>query len=405
MSTPPTSPTSPGGALSWDPFDEAMDTFPYEIWRRLRDEAPLYRNDHHDFWALSRYHDVESAHRLPHVFSSNHGTVLELMGPNPMQGGMMIFKDPPDHTALRSLVNRAFTPRRIAALEDQIRAYSRDLLAAWTPGAEFDYIEQFASPLPAMVIAELLSIPDADRPQARHWIDDSFYIEPGVGMINDQSITAMANLHIYLEGLLRERGANPGDDMLSALTQAEIDEGGKTRRLSYGECADFAVLLISAGTETVGKLLGWAALLLGEHDDQRQILVDEPDVIPNAVEEFLRFEAPSPVQGRWTLDDVELHGTTVPAGSKVLLITGSAGRDERKYEHADTLDVRRRFDHHVSFGFGIHFCLGAALARLEGRVGLEETLAHAPQFTSDRARAVQWHTSTVRGWSSIPVIC
>ncbi|MCU1392453.1 MAG: cytochrome [Ilumatobacteraceae bacterium] len=389
--------------LAWDPFDEAIDTSPYEIWQRLRDEAPLYRNEQHDFWALSRYSDVESAHRQPTVFSSSHGTVLEVMGPRAMETGMMIFKDPPDHTALRSLVNRAFTPRRIAELEDRIRADSRNLLSSWVPGEPFDYVEQFASPLPAMVIAELLSIPEADRPQARYWIDDAFYIEPGVGMINDQSITAMANLHVYLEALLRERGANPGDDMLSALTQAEIGEGDATRRLSYGECADFAVLLISAGTETVGKLLGWAALLLGELDDQRQILVDEPAVIPNAIEELLRYEAPSPVQGRWTLDDVELHGTVVPAGSKVLLLTGSAGRDERKYEHADRLDVRRRFDHHVSFGFGIHFCLGAALARLEGRVGLEETLAHAPQFSSDRSSAVQWHTSTVRGWSSLPV--
>ncbi len=393
-----------GVPLAWDPFDEAIDTSPYEIWRRLRDEAPLYRNDEHDFWALSRYHDVETAHRQPHIYSSNHGTVLEMMGPNPMQTGMMIFQDPPDHTSLRSLVNRAFTPRRIAALEDRIRAFCRELLDEWRPGEEFDYVQRFASPLPAMAIAELLTIPDADREQARHWIDDSFHIEPGVGMINDQSITAMANLHVYLADLLRSRAAAPGDDMLSALTQAEITEGDTTRRLSIGECADFAVLLISAGTETVGKLLGWAALLLGEQLDQQQILVDAPDVIPNAVEEFLRYEAPSPVQGRWLLEDVELHGTVVPAGSKVLLLTGSAGRDERKYPHAERLDVRRTFDHHVSFGFGIHFCLGAALARLEGRIGLEETLAHAPAFTSDRARAVQWHTSTVRGWANLPVV-
>jgi cytochrome P450 len=389
--------------LAWDPFDEALDTWPYDVWRRLRDEAPVYRNDQHDFWALSRYHDVEWAHRQPHVFSSNHGTLLELMSPTPMKTGMMIFQDPPEHTHLRSLVNRAFTPRRIAELEERIRAYCRDLLEAWTPGETFDYIEQFAASLPAMVIAELLTIPDSDRAQARRWIDDAFHIEPGVGMFNDQSITAMANLHIYLEALLRERAANPGDDMLSELTQAELTAGDHTRRLSFNECADFAVLLISAGTETVGKLLGWAALLLGEQPNQQQILINEPHVIPNAIEEFLRYEAPSPVQGRWTLEDVVLHDTTIPAGSKVLLLTGSAGRDERKYPGAELLDVRRQFDHHVSFGFGVHFCLGAALARLEGRVGLEETLARAPGFTSDRARSVQWHTSTVRGWSHIPV--
>lgn len=389
--------------ISWDPFDAAVDASPYAVWKRLRDDAPVYHNDEYDFFALSRYDDVEAAHRQPHLFSSNHGIVLEMMSANPMQTGMMIMLDPPEHTQLRSLVNRAFTPRRIAELEERIRGYCRDLLEPWTPGREFDYMHDFASPLPAMVIAELLTIPEADRPQAREWIDQGFYIEPGVGMFNDTSITAMANLHVYLEALLGERAANPGDDMLSALTQAEVTDGDSTRRLTLRECADFAVLLISAGTETTGKLLGWATLILGEQPAQRHVLVDDPTVIPNAVEELLRYEAPSPVQGRWTLADVELHDTLIPAGSKVLLLTGSAGRDERKYPKADEFDVRRRFDHHVSFGFGIHFCLGAALARLEGRVGLEETLRHAPVFESHRDRAVQWNTSTVRGWAKVPV--
>ena len=181
---------------------------------------------------------------------------------------------------------------------------------------------------------------------------------------------------------------------MSDLTQAD---------LTLRESADFTNLLVSAGTETVARLLGWAGVVLDEHPDQRAELAADPDLIPNAVEELLRFEAPSPVQGRWTARPVELHGVEVPAGSKVLLLTGSAGRDERKYPDADRFDVRRRFDHHVSFGFGIHFCLGAALARLEGRIGLEEALRRHPEWEVDRDRAVRLHTSTVRGWSSVPV--
>lgn len=390
--------------VAWDPFDEAIDAAPYDVWRELRDHAPVYRNERYDFWALSRYDDVEAAHRRADLFSSNHHTVLEMMSPNPMQTGMMIFLDPPEHTQMRSLVNRAFTPRRVTALEDRIRAYSRELLDGWQPGETFDYVQRFAAPLPAMTIAELLSIPQADRAQARQWMDQMFHIEPGVGMVNDVSATAAINLAVYLQDLLTERAANPGDDLLSALTQAEVPDGDGVRRLTLHEATEFSILLITAGTETVGKLLGWASILLGEHPDQQRLLADDPTWVPNAIEELLRYEAPSPVQGRWTTEDVTFHDVTIPAGSKVLLLTGSAGRDERKYPGADRFDVTRRFDHHVSFGFGVHFCLGAALARLEGRVGLEETLRHAAGgFTSDRANATQLHTSTVRGWSSVPV--
>jgi cytochrome P450 len=390
--------------VSWDPFDAEIDVAPYQVWRELRDHAPVYHNEQYDFWALSRHADVEWAHRQPIMLSSHHGITLEQMSPAPMSSsGMMIMQDPPEHTHLRSLVNRAFTPRRVAELEDFIRGYCRELLAAWRPGEPFDYVDGLAGPLPAMVIAELLSTPPADRVQVRHWIDEVFHIEPGVGMINDRSLTAMINLHGYFGELLAERTANPGDDMLSALAQAEIELDGEVRRMTINECADFAVLLISAGTETVAKLLGWASLLLGEHQEQQRILIDDPGLVPNAIEELMRYEAPSPVQGRWATSEFTLHDVTVPADSKVLLLTGSAGRDERKYADADRFDVARRFDNHLSFGFGIHFCLGAALARLEARVALEETLRHAPGFTSDRSAAVQWHTSTVRGWASVPV--
>jgi cytochrome P450 len=318
----------------------------------------------------------------------------------------MILNDPPDHTRLRSLVNRAFTPRRVAELEPAIRGYCRDMLVAWEPGADFDLVGQFGSELPSMVISELLGVPTADRDEVHHIIDTVFHIEPGVGMINDTAITAMAQLYEYLNVLIADRVVTPGDDLLSALTTAEIDDdevADGSRTLTRQEMTQFALLLITAGTETVGKLIGWAGVLLGEHPDQQQYLREHPEALPNAVEETLRYEPPSPVQGRFVEAPVELHGVTIPAGSKVLLLTGSAGRDERKYDDPDRYDVRRQFDRHVSFGYGVHFCLGAALARLEGRVALEETLAHTHMFESDRAASTQVHTSTVRGWESVAV--
>jgi cytochrome P450 len=223
-------------------------------------------------------------------------------------------------------------------------------------------------------------------------------------MINDTSFGARIELFGYLSNLLDERLRSPQDDMLSDLVIAEITEpDGSARRLTKQETAEFAILLVGAGTETVARLLGWAGVLLDEQPDQRADLAADWALIPNAVEELLRYEAPSPVQGRWTTTPVELYGVVVPAGSKVLLLTGSAGRDERKYPDADRFDVRRPFDHHLSFGYGVHFCLGAALARMEGRIGLEETLRRHPAWHVDRANAKRLHTSTVRGWTHVPI--
>lgn len=381
-------------SVYWDPFDTVIDTEPYQIWRRLRDEAPLYRNERYGFWALSRYADVESAHRDPATFCSSHGTVLEIMGPEPVPTGMMIFQDPPEHTRLRTMVSRAFTPRRVSALEAHIRERCAELLEPWQDGGEFDFVADFGGTLPAMVICELMGVPASDRHWVKETIDTTFHIEPGVGMVNDTAFTAQIELDGYVTKLLEERAAAPGDDLLSGLTQ---------ENLTLRESADFAILLVSAGTETVARLLGWAAVVLDEYPRERAELAANPSLLPNAVEELLRYEAPSPVQGRWTTRPVELYGTEVPAGSKVLLLTGSACRDEREYRDPDRFDIHRVFDQHVSFGFGIHFCLGAALARLEGRVGLEEVLRRHPVWEVDHARAVRLHTSTVRGWSAVPV--
>jgi cytochrome P450 len=393
-----------GPPLAWDPFNTAYKSEPHAIWRRLRDEAPLYRNDQYDFWAVSRFADVMAAHLDPRTFSSAHGTVLETMteeAPAPM----MIFMDQPDHTRLRRLVSRAFTPRRVADLEPQIRQLCGTLLDAQRDRGGFDYVQDFGAIVPATVIAMLLGVPEDDRRELRENIDTLFHIEPDVGMFNDVAAAAGLALLTYIGEQLEERQRSPRDDMFSDLVTAEVVEpDGTQRRLTPEEGAFFGMLLVSAGTETVARLLGWAGSVLADHPDQRAELAGDPSLIPGAVEELLRFEPPSPVQGRWTTAPVELYSTVVPAGSKVLLLTGSAGRDERTFADADRFDIHRKLDQHVSFGSGIHFCLGAALARLEARIALEETLARFPQWEVDRPRSELLFTSTVRGYSRLPIV-
>ena len=371
----------------------------------MRDDAPVYRNDRYDFWALSRFADVERASRDPATFSSAHGTVLERMGPETIATSMMIWVDPPDHTRLRSLVSRALTPRRVAAMESSIRTTCADLLDRHRGGAGFDYVQDFAAQVPSRVIASLVGVPPADQEEMRLVIDQMFHIEPGVGMVNDISMTAGLTLAGYLDDLVGQRAASPRDDMVSDLVRAEVlDADGTPRRLTRDESVSFAVMLYTAGTETVAKLLGNAAVILAGHPDQRSELAADAALLPSAVEELLRYEAPSPVNGRWTSAAVTLHGVTIPAASRVLLLTGSAGRDEREFADPDRFDVRRQMRHHVSFGYGIHFCIGAALARLEGRVALEETLARFPTWDVDATGLERVHTSTVRGYRAVPIV-
>jgi cytochrome P450 len=254
------------------------------------------------------------------------------------------------------------------------------------------------------VISALLGVPESDREEVRHHIDQVFHIDAERGMINDVSFGAQIWLYEYLTEQLEDRRRNPRDDMMTALVQAELrDEAGDVRRLTADEAVQFANLLISAGTETTGRVISWFAVLLAQHPDQRADLLAHRDLIPNTIEELLRYEAPSPVQGRWSTAPTELHGVTIPKDSRVLLLTGSAGRDERKYPDADRFDIRRSFDTHVSFGHGVHFCIGASLARLEARVAIEETLDRYTDWSIDFDRSQRLHTSTVRGWKSVTI--
>jgi cytochrome P450 len=391
-------------AIYWDPLTPELRDDPYPLWRRMRDEAPAYYNDRLDFFALSRFHDVEAANRDADTFSSNHGTTLETMSPTPVETGMIIWLDPPKHTMLRKLVSRAFTPRRISMVEDRIREFCARLLDAQVGSGRFDYVQDFSAILPPLVISSLLGVPESEQPDMRRLVDDVFHIEEGVGMANEISMNALMTLGQRLGAHFADRRTNPRDDVFTDLVQAEVeDEDGVVRGLTDSELADFGILLFSAGSETVARHLGWAASVLDEYPDQRAELAQDFALIPNAVEELLRYEPPSPVNARWTTRDVTVQDVAIPANSRVVLITGSAGRDERKYPNPDVFDIRRHVDLHMTLGYGIHFCLGAALARMEGRIGLEETLTRWPEWKVDRENTVPLYTSTVRGPLNLPI--
>lgn len=396
--------------LYYDPWDPAIAADPHPVWRRLREEAPLYYNQRHDFYALSRYADVHQASLDWHTYSSARGTVLEMMdtravgeveAPNE-DTGLMIFMDPPPHDRLRRLVSRAFTPRRVASLGARLRELCAQYLDPQRGGSGFDFVEDFGAQIPAVIIGALLGVPREDQDELRVWGDLMMSYEPD-GPTPEQS-EAAANLHRYLRAMTEDRRQHPQDDMISDLVAAEIElDDGTARRLSAGELRGFLGLLYLAGIETTARLLGWAGVLLARHPEQRVRLVAEPSLVPNAVEELLRYEAPSPIQARFVTRDVEWHGRVVPAGSRLAMLTGSAGRDERQFSDPDYFDVGRRFDQHLSFGYGIHYCLGANLARLEAVVTLEEMLRRFPEWSVDEAEVEMVRTSTVRGPVRVPI--
>jgi cytochrome P450 len=390
--------------IYYDPYDYDLDAHPHPMWARMRNEAPLYRNDRYDFFALSRFQDVLEASVDVDTFSSAHATVLEMMGPQQYPYPMMIFRDPPEHDQLRKLVSRAFSPKRIAALEADIRRIATGYLDRFVGTRGFDYVAEFGAKLPMMVIGAMLGMPEEDREQIREWTDVTMHREPGETQVSTRVTQVHESLWGYFGRYVAERRTSPRDDMMTDLIEAELTrEDGTTRRLNDVELLSFIGLLSGAGNETVARLVGWAGATLARFPGERAKLVANSTLIPNSIEELLRYEAPSPVQGRWTTRDVELHGHVVPANSKILLLTGSAGRDEREFPDPDRFDVGRVIERHVTFGYGIHFCLGASLARLEGRIALEETFRRFPQWDVVWDRATMVHTSTVRGWEKLPI--
>lgn len=387
--------------MELNPFSREFQEDPYPVYRRLRDEAPCYHNPELDFFALTRYADVVEASQQPGRFSSAEGTTLERIDASALLP-MMIFMDPPEHDINRRLVNRAFTPRAVAELEPFVRATARGYLEPLSEKGGGDFVEEFSALLPMDVILELLGVPAADRNQLRRQMDATLERSEEPPYIGREAIEAMAAMQEYWSALLEEKRRAPDDSLMSNLCQVELSEGGETIRLSDQDVFGFCSLIGMAGTETLTKLLANAAVLFHRHPEQWQKLRADPGLAPAAVEETLRYWAPSQYQGRVVTEDVDLHGTVMPRGARVLLVNGSANRDEREYDDADRFDIERPAHLAVGFGHGLHHCLGAALARLEGRVGLEEFSRRFPQYEVDEAKARRVHQSNVHGFSSVP---
>jgi cytochrome P450 len=389
----------------YDPFDFEIDTDPYPIWKRLRDESPLYYNERYDFYALSRFEDVERALVDWRTYSSARGTVLELIKSGvEIPRGSIIFEDPPDHDLYRGLLSRVFTPRKLAAIEPKIREFCARTLDPLVGSGGFDFIRDLGAQMPMRTIGMLLGIPEQDQEALRDRIDEGLRLEEGTMPDVNLEARGYEQSEAFAQ-YIDWRAEHPSDDLMTELLQAEFEDAeGTRRRLSRDELLGYINLLAGAGNETTTRLIGWTGKVLAEHSDQRRQLVEDRSLVPNAIEELLRFEPPSPVQARYLTKDVEHHGQPVPEGSAVLLLNASGNRDERRFSDPDRFDIRRAIDHHLAFGYGTHFCLGAALARLEGRVALDEVLARFPTWEVDWDNAVQARTSTVRGWESLPVV-
>jgi cytochrome P450 len=392
-----------GNEVYYDPYDFEIDTDPYPVWRRLRDEAPLYYNKKYDFFALSRFEDVEKGLLDWETYRSGKGSILEIIRADiEIPSGVILFEDPPRHHVHRALMSRVFTPRKMNDLEPKVREYCRRSLDPLIGSDRFDFIKDLGAEMPMRVIGYLLGIPEQDQEDIRAHLGEGLRIEEDDDFT--AKITSLSQGALFAE-YVDWRSSHPSDDLMTQLLQAEFeDEHGEVRRLTRDEVLTYVNLIAGAGNETTTRLIGWTGKLLSEHPDQRQELARDRSLIPNAIEEILRYEAPSPIQARYVATDVEHYGQAIAEGSVVVLLNGSANRDERRFEDADRFDIHRNIGRHLSFGYGIHLCLGAALARLEGRVALDEVLSRFPDWEVDRAHAVQARTSTVRGWESLPVM-
>ena len=388
----------------YDPYDLNITADPYPTYARLRDEAPAYYNQRYDFWALSRHTDVEKALLDWATFSNSRSDILELVKSDfAMPEGVMMFEDPPEHTMLRGLMSRVFTPRRMAEIEDQIRRYCVNCLDPLVGSDGFDVIAELAAMMPMRVIGMLLGIPESEQVSVRDANDANLRTKPGAPMkVADPD--RIADGRIYAD-YVEWRSANPSDDLMTALLNVEFtDEHGVERKLTRKEVLHYTQVVAGAGNETTGRLIGWLAKVLAEHPHQRRQIVDDRSLLGRAVDETLRFEPTGPHVARYLAKDFEYGDTTVPAGSAILLLFGAANRDERRYRDPDTFDIHRDNISHLTFGKGLHYCLGANLARLEGRVALDELLNRWPEWDIDYGSAQLAPTSTVRGWEHLRVL-
>ena len=352
---------------------------------------------------MSRFDDVQRGLVDRETFSSARGSVLEFIKANiEMPPGVVIFEDPPQHTVHRGLLSRVFTPKKMNALEPKVREFCARALDPLVGAGRFDFVADLGAQMPMRTIGMLLGIPEEHQEEARDRADASLRTEPGQPMDVAEGNIGQAD---FFADYIDWRAEHPSDDLMTELLFAEFeDETGTTRRLTRDEVLIYVSVLSGAGNETTNRLIGWTGKVLAEHPDQRRELVEDRSLVPNAIEELLRFEPPTPHVARYVTRDVELHGTTVPAGSAMICLSGSANRDDEHYPDPDRFDIHRDVGQHLTFGYGIHYCLGAALARLEGRVALDEVLQRFPEWDVDWDNARRAPTSTVRGWESLPVV-
>jgi cytochrome P450 len=390
--------------IYFDPYDVDLNADPYPMFRRLREEAPLYYNEQHDFYALSRFADVDDALVDNKTFVSGRGAILEIIKANmAIPPGTLIFEDPPIHDIHRKLLARMFTPRKIAALEPKIREFCARSLDPIAGTGHFDFVSDLGAQMPMRVIGMLLGIPEQDQEAIRDHSNDTMRTEAGKPMkITTEGFDTGEIFGQYIDW----RAQNPSDDIMTELLNVEFtDETGTTRRLTREELLLYVNVVAGAGNETTTRLIGWAGKVLAEHPEQRRELVEDPALIPQAIEELLRFEPPAPHVARYVNRDVEYHNQAVPEGSVLMLLIGSACRDHRQYPpDGDVFDVHREARQHLAFSVGAHYCLGSALARLEGRIALEEILKRFPEWEVDMANASLSPTSTVRGWDAMPAL-
>jgi cytochrome P450 len=391
-------------AVYYDPYDVGIAADPWPTYARLREEAPVYYNDRYRFWAISRHSDVESALANWQAFSNSRSDILELVNSEfEMPKGVMMFEDPPVHTMLRGLMGRVFTPRRMAEIEVQIRRFCVSCLDPHVGSDGFDIVAELAAMMPMRVIGMLLGIPESEQVAVRDANDANLRTKPGAPMkvANPDKIADGSIYADYVEW----RAENPSDDLMTVLLNMEFtDENGITRKLHRKEILHYVQVVAGAGNETTGRLIGWLAKVLAEHPDQRREVYRDRSLLTRAVDETLRFEPTGPHVARYMTQDVEIHGTTVPAGSAMLLLFGAANRDPRRYTDPDRFDIHRDTISHLTFGKGVHYCLGANLARLEGRVALDELLNRWPDWEIDYRSAVPAPTSTVRGWERLRIV-
>jgi len=392
--------------MLYDPYSRAIQEDPFSAYRHFLEDEPCTYNPKMDFYALFRFEDVWRATVAWQTCSSSLGPSLENRGQLPGELFSIIGLDPPRHTRLRNLVSRGFTPNRIAALENDVRRLAAHYLDPLRGEARFDVQQAFAVKLPMDVISVLLGIPEADRDAYRDTVDRGLQRDPDTGRPAPENLGMLGKSRAYVLHLLAERRKQPRDDLISVLADAEYEEAdGRKRRLSDDEVAAFTTLLAAAGAETTAKLIGNLVVYLSRHPDQRRwVFEDAAARLPGAVEEALRYDAPSQFQGRVAMRDVTYHGVEVPEGARVALVTGAASRDRREFPEPDRFDVRRRPERSIYFGHGHHLCLGKSLARLEARVAMEELVRRWPDWRVDESGLTRTYQAHVRGFHNVPLV-